>query len=140
MATEGSFDPDRPWYHGSPLELTELRPGSTITQDRQLARIFSHKPTLVSLNDDGGVRHNGGEEGYLYGIRETVRREDIEPHSTSVMPPSAEWLTRRALTLALVERTRVCPEERLCRGEVVLLHLRVALRGLCVWFNMKWAG
>jgi hypothetical protein len=43
-------DPAQIWYHGSPLELTTLHEGSTITQKRELARIFSHKPTRVSVS------------------------------------------------------------------------------------------
>ena len=40
---------NRVWYHGSPEDLTELATGSTITPNRALARAFSHKPTLVCL-------------------------------------------------------------------------------------------
>ena len=43
---------DEAWYHGSPLELALLRPGSTVTQDRRLAEVFSHKPAVVSVSDD----------------------------------------------------------------------------------------
>ena len=61
----GRWDFNLPWYHGSPLQLKRLRAGSTITQDRDLARVFSHKPSLVSqgtpadraANPDEGVLH-----------------------------------------------------------------------------------
>ena len=36
--------PEGLWYHGSPMLLSELRAGSTITQWRALAEAFSHKP------------------------------------------------------------------------------------------------
>ena len=42
------------WFHGSPLRLETLTTGSTITPLRDLARVFSHKPALVSLDDAGG--------------------------------------------------------------------------------------
>ena len=58
-----SWDYAQPWYHGSPLELRVLREGSTITQDRHLATVFSHKPTVVSMEDDGRLRHNGTQPG-----------------------------------------------------------------------------
>ncbi|HSH78253.1 MAG TPA: hypothetical protein VLA19_06945 [Herpetosiphonaceae bacterium] len=59
------FDGSALWFHGSPCELVELREGSTITRDRALARVFSHKPTLV-VDDDGTLSHNGRREGFLY--------------------------------------------------------------------------
>ena len=40
---------DLPWYHGSQQELTLLRVGSSITQDREIARIFSHRPTISTV-------------------------------------------------------------------------------------------
>ena len=36
------------WYHGSPLVLEVLATDSTITRNRDLARVFSHRPTIVS--------------------------------------------------------------------------------------------
>ena len=57
------FDPTQPWYHGSPFELKTIRKGSTITQKRELARIFSHKPAVASMEDDGSIKHNGTQPG-----------------------------------------------------------------------------
>ena len=57
-----------PWYHGSQEQLTKLRAGSSNTQNRDLAKAFSHRPSLVSMSDRGDgevspetflVRHNG---------------------------------------------------------------------------------
>ena len=66
-------------YHGSQQKLTELRAGSSITQNRDLAKAFSHRPSIVSrsypdesLSDDCNVKHNGVTPGYLY----TVSRGD----------------------------------------------------------------
>ncbi|MFO7167915.1 MAG: hypothetical protein DIU80_007775 [Chloroflexota bacterium] len=119
-------DPQAPWYHGSPLLLTELRAGSTITQDRDLARVFSHKPAVVSQDvaEDGRrtILHTGEQPGYLYRIAEPVGPEDVRPHPRTTMEPGQEWLTNRPLRLELVERTAPRPEERLT--ETMLAALR----------------
>jgi hypothetical protein len=86
-----------PWFHGSPFELDSLRVGSTITQDRHLAEVFSHKPTLVSAEDDGSIRHNGIAPGYLYLVAESLQPSDVIPHPRTTMPPGWEWLTTREL-------------------------------------------
>jgi len=46
---ENDVDYSKPWYHGSPLKLDVLRAGSTMTQWRDLARVFSHKPRRLDL-------------------------------------------------------------------------------------------
>jgi hypothetical protein len=68
------------WYHGSPYELTSLRAGSTITQDRHLAEVFSHKPAIVCINDDGSIKHTGQLPGFLYRVAEPVAPEDAYAH------------------------------------------------------------
>jgi hypothetical protein len=116
---------DQTWYHGSPYELTSLRAGSTITRDRDLARVFSHKPPIVSIADDGAIRHTGTMPGYLYRVDEPVGLEDVTPHPRSSMPAGAEWLTRRELRLALIGPTMVRQEERLSEEEVAELRRRM---------------
>jgi len=113
------------WYHGSPLELDTLATGSTITTDRELARLFSHKPTLVVWEDDGRRRHDGTVVGYLYQIDEPVAVEDVQPHPRSSMPPDAEWVTNRPLRLRLLSVTDVRAGERLTTAEVAALRRRV---------------
>ncbi|GLV54119.1 hypothetical protein KDH_09680 [Dictyobacter sp. S3.2.2.5] len=39
------WDYRRTWYHGSQQELTTLRIGSSITQEKAIARVFSHRPS-----------------------------------------------------------------------------------------------
>ena len=116
------------WYHGSPLELTVLREGSTITKERDLARIFSHKPSLVTLDDRAGkilsIKHNGTLPGFLYCIAEEVGAEDAKPHPRSSMPPGFEWLTQRDLHLRLLEPTSPRPEEQLSESEIQELYER----------------
>jgi len=115
---------DQTWYHGSPYELTVIRAGSTITRDRDLARVFSHKPPIVSMSDGGSLRHTGTMPGYLYRIAEPVAAEDVYPHPNSSMPPGAEWLTRRELCVALIGPTSVRDEERLSEQELAELQRR----------------
>ena len=115
---------DSTWYHGSPLQLNVLCVGSTITTDRDLARVFSHKPAIVSIDDDGAIRHTGTVPGLLYRVAEEVSAGDIYPHPRSSMGPGKEWLTRRELRLELIGPTQVVESERLTEGELA------ALRGL----------
>lgn len=97
------IDPAGPWYHGSPLALRELRPGSTVTQWRALAEAFSHKPAALGYEDygdDSGIVHTGREPGFLYLIDEPVAiGPDIYPHPRTTMDQNAEFLTRRPLRL-----------------------------------------
>ena len=111
------FDPAQAWYHGSPLQLTVLRKDSTITQKRQLAQIFSHKPTLVTVSDDGQVKHNGALPGYLYLIVDKIQPDDVAPHPHTSMMPGDEWLTTRELRLQLLCSTVPAPGEQLTDEE-----------------------
>jgi hypothetical protein len=98
-----------------------LREGSTITQDRHLATVFSHKPTIVSMEDDGTLRHNGTKPGFLYRIAEPVTAEDVTPHPRTSMKPGDEWLTHRPLRLTLLETTQPLAEERLTDEDIAAL-------------------
>ncbi len=115
------FDPNQSWYHGSPLELTVLRTGSTITQKRKLARIFSHKPTIVSVDDDGQIKHNGKRPGYLYLIVDEIRPEDIVPHPHTTMAAGEEWLTTRELRVQLIGPTEIMSGEQLTDNDYTAL-------------------
>ena len=115
------FDSILPWYHGSPVDLAILRAGSTITQNRELARVFSHKPAIVSISDDGRIRHNGTRPGYLYAISEDVGPGDVVPHPRTTMAPDAEWLTTRELRVRLLCATRPAPEEALTPDELAAI-------------------
>ena len=111
------FDPTLLWYHGSPLELETIRAGSTITQKSNLAQIFSHKPTIVSVSDDGQIKHNGNRPGYLYVISEDVRPEDITPHPETTMAAGDEWLTTRELQIEFVRAVEIVSEEQFTEME-----------------------
>ena len=113
-----------PWYHGSPLHLERLHVGSSITQDRDLARVFSHKPSLVSKGTRS-IKHSGEEPGYLYRVIDEIGPKDAYPHPRTTMEPGQEWLTRRELRVELIGQTAVCDHERLNVGEVAELHRRL---------------
>ena len=116
------------WYHGSPLQLTVLREGSTITQDRHLAEVFSHKPQKVSMSDDGTIKHSGVQPGLLYRVAEEVGPGDVYPHPNSSMAPGVEWLTRRELELELIGPVEIVDGERLTQEELSTLQQMVERR------------
>ncbi|HOT91804.1 MAG TPA: hypothetical protein PLJ78_09950 [Anaerolineae bacterium] len=122
------MDYTQPWYHGSPFVLTTLRVGSTITQRRDLARIFAHKPMIVCIDDDGHIKHNGTQPGYLYIIDEAVAPEDVEAHPRTTMGPGDEWLTHRELRVRLLGVVEPRPEELLTDSELEDLRHRIAAR------------
>jgi len=123
------FDPTQTWYHGSPLKLTTLHEGSTITQKRELARIFSHKPTLVSVSDNGQIKHNGTMPGYLYTVTDEIQLKDVVPHPRTTMAPGDEWLTTRELRLRLLCSTKPAPEEQLTDEEWAVLQKQLIEQG-----------
>ncbi|MBQ9950572.1 MAG: hypothetical protein IJO98_00290 [Clostridia bacterium] len=96
-------DPKGIWYHGSNARFDVLREGSTITQWRELAEAFSHKPTMLGIEDDGSIRHNGAEKGFLYAVDEPVEAGvDVYPHPRTTMDENAEWITGRDLKMRLI--------------------------------------
>lgn len=126
---DDGVDYSKPWYHGSPLKLDVLRTGSTMTQWRDLARVFSHMPPIVSISDDRRLQHNGTQPGYLHEIAEPVGAADVEQHPRSTMGPGDEWLTHRDLRLRLIGETVVRPEEFLSDEDVEALKRRAIADG-----------
>jgi hypothetical protein len=123
------FDPEQSWYHGSPQKLTTLREASTITQKRELARIFSHKPTLVEVFDKGQIKHNGTIPGYLYIIVDKLQPKDVVPHPRTTMGAGDEWLTTRELQLKLLCPTIPVSSEQLTDQEYATLLKRLPEKG-----------
>jgi hypothetical protein len=119
------FNPNQTWYHGSPLKLTILRKASTITQKRELARIFSHKPTLVSVADNGQIKHDGTMPGYLYIIVDKVQPKDVVSYPHTTMGVGDEWLTTRELHLQLLCPTDLVSSEQLTDDEYAALQERL---------------
>ncbi len=91
------------WYHGSNKIFTELRTNSTITQWKELAEAFSHKPSGLGYGDNGVIVHNGTEKGYLYIVDEPIIIGiDIYQHPRTTMDSNAEFLTKRPLKVKLI--------------------------------------
>ena len=98
-----SIQQDGVWYHGSNKIFSELRTNSTITQWKELAKAFSHKPSQVGYDDEGVISHNGTEKGYLYIIDEPILVViDIYHHPRTSMVENAEFLTKRPLKVKMV--------------------------------------
>lgn len=115
------WDYSQPWYHGSQQRLTVLRPGSSIAQNRTIARFFSHRPVILSQYDDGTIKHNGTTPGFLFVIDEEISAKDVYPHPHPVNASHWEWLTTRELKLRLLEETQVRQDEFLTEEEIAEL-------------------
>jgi hypothetical protein len=116
-----NYNPAQPWYHGSAVRLTILRTGSTITQKRALARVFSHKPTIVSVSDEGEIKHNGNQMGYLYLVDEKIKPADVIPHPRTTMATGDEWLTQRELRLQFLGPVEMRLDDQLSEMELANL-------------------
>lgn len=97
------IQPDGTWYHGSNELFDELKTNSTITQWKELAEAFAHKPGILEYDDNGVVIHNGIEKGYLYIIDEPIIvGKDIYQHPRTTMDENAEFLTKRPLKVKMI--------------------------------------
>jgi len=100
--------PDGIWYHGSDKVFSVLKTGSTITQWRELAEAFSHKPDMLEYEDDGTITHNGTAKGYLYIIDEPVEvGKNVYQHPRTTMDESTEFLTKRPLRVRIISELPV---------------------------------
>ncbi len=101
---EYPVDMSMPWYHGSPMKISILNEGSTITQWRELAEAFSTKPSMLGYDEVfSPIFHNGTEKGILYIIDEPIELgKDIFQHPRTTMDKGVEFLTKRSLKLKRV--------------------------------------
>jgi hypothetical protein len=111
------------WYHGSNLELTSLRIGTSVTEDRYLASAFSHQPALLGRSD-GSVRHNGTEPGFLYEVAETLSDADLEKHPHPANEDGWEWLITPEVAVTLLERTQPRPGELFKEDEIARIRAK----------------
>lgn len=95
------------WYHGSQEKLIMLRVGSSITKNKELARAFSHRPSKVWVDDDGKIKHNGTEKGYLYIIDEPIREGDLKVHEVCTEDDPWELITTRELRLKEIPNCKI---------------------------------
>jgi len=106
------------WFHGSPLALETLRRGSTITQIEQLARVFSTQPSIVSVSDDGKIRHDGKLRGRVYRVTGRLTFDDISEHPRSSMKKGWEWITKKELKLEFLYEFSPSPDDVLSEDEI----------------------
>jgi hypothetical protein len=107
------------WYHGSPEELNVLQSRSWVTQFKELAKAFSHKPALISLGDDCvNVKHNGHLPGFLYRVSEPVGPDDVTYLRDTAQ---THWHTNRDLRLELVAELPIDDPPQLSVHEVAAL-------------------
>ena len=123
------FDYTLTWYHGSQQKLTTLRVGSSITQDKTVAKAFSHRPSMLSMSEGGTVTHDGVTPGYLYIVADEISPEDVYPHPHPVNATRWEWLTNRELKLELIEQTIATDKERLTDQEIAEMKRKQEERG-----------
>jgi hypothetical protein len=113
------FDRNTPWYHGSPESLPILRKGSWVTQFKEMAKAFSHRPKLISLSDDGlHVKHDGQQPGFLYMVAEPVAPEDVAYLQNTAQ---THWQTQRDLQVALVAALPINDPPQLTKQEIAEL-------------------
>lgn len=99
------IQPDGVWYHGSNKIFTKLRINSTITQWKELAEAFSHKPSILEYDDNGVISHNGIAQGFLYSIDEpVVIGIEIYQHPRTAMDKNVEFLTKRPLKVKMISK------------------------------------
>ncbi len=112
-----SFKKEKIWFHGSPLELKTLQKGSSITQIEKLAQTFSHRPTIVSVSDDGKIKHNGKTKGRVYRIADEVTADDIFEHPRSSIK-GWEWITKKNFKLEFLYEISYTPDDILSDTEI----------------------
>ncbi|MFC1946398.1 hypothetical protein ACFLXY_00605 [Chloroflexota bacterium] len=101
--------------------LKKLCRGNSVTQIEKLARAFSAKPTIVSVYDDGSIRHNGKEKGRIYKIIDTVTPDDIYKHPATTMDEGWEWITKRDFKLEFLYEYRSESGDILSEDEIKAL-------------------
>ncbi len=112
-------DYSAPWYHGSPEELTVLRKGSWVTQFKELAKAFSHRPSLISMGEGcRTVKHNGQLVGFLYVVSEAVGSDDVTYLADTAQ---THWQTQRDLTMERVAELPLDDPPQLSEEEIAEL-------------------
>jgi hypothetical protein len=107
------------WFHGSSLKLEMLQEGSSITQIEKLAQAFSSRPSIISVDDDGRIKHNGKSRGRVYRVADKVNDDDIYEHPRSSMEKGWEYITRKEFKLEFLYEYVVLhyPEDILSEDE-----------------------
>ena len=115
-----------------------LRAGSSITQNRGVAKAFSHRPSKVAMTysgdgepqiDDWNVKHDGITSGFLYVVSDEIAPDDVGPHPHPANASRFEWLTNREMNLKLIEKTAVAHSEQLTEEEIAEVRLKQREKG-----------
>jgi hypothetical protein len=113
-------DYSAPWYHGSPEKLTVLQKGSWVTQFQELAKAFSHKPSLISFGDDNQtVKHNGQQPGFLYVVSEALGPDEV---SYLYHTAQTHWQIQRDVQVQLVAELPVDDPPQLSEEAITAMH------------------
>ncbi len=116
-------DYSKPWHHGSPERLQVLRKGSWVTQFKEMAKAFSHRPSRISMEDDYRiVKHNGKLPGFLYEVAERIGPDDVSYLRDTA---GTHWQTQRDLQVRLVAELPVDDPPQLTEEELVELRTAV---------------
>jgi hypothetical protein len=105
------------WFHGSPLELEILQKGSSITQIEKMAQVFSTRPDMISVSDEGKVKHNGKLTGRVYKIAGRVAANDIYKHPRSSWKKGWEWITKKEFRLKFLYEVTPSADDLLTQDE-----------------------
>ena len=104
--------------------MVTLAAGSAITQGRELARAFSHKPAVVLYDREARkFTHSGPyRRGFLYRIAEKLTADDIKTPESSALGPGEEWITVRELKLELDDPTEIADSKMITGCGLKKLH------------------
>jgi len=71
---------------------------------------------MVSVSDDGKIRHDGKAKGRIYRIAEEVNAGDVFEHPRSTK--GWEWITNREFKLEFLYEISHSPEDILTEEEI----------------------
>ncbi len=89
-----------------------------------MAQAFSCKPGIVSVSDDGKIKHNGKAKGRVYRVTDKVTTDDIFKHPRSSWKKGWEWITRKEFKLEFLYEFSPSPDDILSADEIRELRKR----------------
>jgi hypothetical protein len=113
------------WYHGAQQRVTVLRAGSSVTRYLPVAIAFSHRPTVVSYEDNGRIRHDGSAHGFIHCVDEPLGPDDLCLHPACQRSGTDwEWVTQRDLALRILFEVDPDPDDHLYPDDIAGLQGR----------------
>lgn len=83
-----------------------------------MAQAFACKPSLVSVSDDGKIKHNGKSIGKVYRITDRVTTDDIFIHPRSSWNKGWECITKKEFNLEFLYEFSPSPDNILSEDEI----------------------